>query len=237
MKKRAGTHMVDSAALLAEGKPHAAKFMNALESIWNIKRSNDKMDLHNWLNYRNKITMQNVDAPLVLIYNTSGTNLAAALYIRDDQKDKIIKTNGFVAESVTYYEYLDRIEEGDYLCAFLNSTIVNDLIKAFQPQGLWGPRHIHRRPFEVCHIPEFDPNISKHTELSKLGEECRIKMAKFAPQLFGRLGTMRTDARKLIKDEINKINKLANILLNEQGQKVKAQSSIKKKTDQSELFN
>ena len=47
--------------------------------------------------------------------------------------------------------------------------------KPYQPRGtLCGPRHIHRRPFEVCPIPAFDASDADHqrlAELSRLAHE------------------------------------------------------------------
>ncbi len=237
MKKRDGIHMVDSPALLAEDKPYAAEWMQRVESLWNERGSAEKTPLHAWVNYRNKIITQNIDAPYVVLYNTSGTNLTAALYINRKQTRSEIRANGFVTESVTYCFYPVSEREGDYLCAFLNSNVVNDLIKAFQPQGLWGPRHIHRRPFEVCAIPKFDSNNPKHITLARLGQECRTKMSKIVGQMRGRLGEMRTGARKIIRDDLNKINSLVADLLKEQGQQAKVQSTIDKSAEQSGLFD
>jgi hypothetical protein len=234
---RDSPYMVDSGALLAEGKVNASKWLTESEKIWNAGKSEDAPYLIKWLNYRNKITLQKPNQPYVVIYNTSGTNLTAALYIADEQEHGVIKPNGFVADAKTYYYYPSDIAEADYLCAFLNSNIVNRLIKAFQPQGLFGPRDIHRRPFEVCAIPQFDPKNADHKQLAKLGQIAREKMMKIGPQMKGRLGAIRTDSRKIIKDEISQIDKLAESILKAQGQKEKKQSTRNNKPNQqSQLF-
>jgi len=236
MKSKIKPYMVDGEALLSEGKTYAAKWMADAEKIWDEKDRKNSVALLKWLNYRKKITAQNVDAPYVLLYNTSGTNLAAALFIKKDHDNAETLINGFIAESVTYYFYPTSINEGDYLASILNSDIVNDLIKAFQPEGLYGPRHIHRRPFEVCAIPQFDNTNAKHTELANLGKECRLKMQGIGPDMKGRLGRLRTGSRKIMSHELSKINTIVIDLLKEQGQKSKVQSSIKQIDNQSELF-
>ncbi len=230
-------YMVDAGALLEDGKVNASKWMSKLEKLWNDKNKNLNIGLLRRLDYSNTMTNQLVKAPIVLIYNTSGTNLTASLYITDEEEQGKIKSNGFIADAKTYYYYPENVNEGDYLCAFLNSNIVNEMIKAFQPQGLYGPRDIHRRPFEVCAIPQFDSKNENHKLMAKLGKTAREKMNKIAPQMKGRLGRVRTDSKKLIKDEISKIDKLAAQILNEQGQKLQSQTKMKKtQNSQDDLF-
>lgn len=45
----------------------------------------------------------------------------------------------------------------------LNSEAANELIKAFQPRGQQGERHIHELPFGIT--PPFDPAQETHLEV------------------------------------------------------------------------
>jgi len=123
-----------------------------------------------------------------------------------------------VVESVTYYYYPKSISEGHYLIAILNSEIVNQAIKEFQPQGLYGERHIHRRPFEICNIPRFDQKNELHTKISLLGATCEKEIRPYINSLSGSLGNIRMAVRKILSTHLGQIDKLVRKLLEEGGQ-------------------
>ncbi len=65
------------------------------------------------------------------------------------------------------------------MSAALNAPCVDNAIKAYQTRGIYvGPRHIHRRPFEVCQIPQYDPNNPKHQQLTVLSQAAQSVVAK-----------------------------------------------------------
>jgi hypothetical protein len=229
-------YMVNSEALIAEGKLKASDWMNTVEGLWRDFSKSPDISLITWLNYRSKIIIQNIKSPYILLYNTSGTNLTAALYIKKNTEGDALVPIGFIADAKTYYYYPKTITEGDYLCAMLNSNLVNKLIKDFQPEGLFGPRDIHRRPFEVCAIPEYDSRNDNHKNLAKLGKICRLKVEKFSKNIKGRLGIVRTGIRKLLKEELSQIDKLVSSELKDQGQKVTVRPKKKKKSFNKDLF-
>jgi len=220
IKLRESFSIADSQILMEQGYHHAAKWLRESEKLWESNRQTEDRSLIQRLNYNQTLVKQNVWAPYIVLYNTSGTNITASLYVREKEGLGSFVSYGFLAESVTYYYYPATVNEGYYLTAVLNSDVVNDIIKELQPQGLYGERHIHRRPFEACAIPQFDSNNSVHFQLVELGQNCREIVASFVPNLEGRLGQVRLDVRKIIKREIAKINKLVKKLLAEEGQKV-----------------
>ncbi len=208
-----GYEMQDINALAENAKYDAWGWLQAAEEIWKKHRTNEDITLLQWLNYRNKVTAQKPNAGFIVLYNTSGTNLTAAVYAAKQIKPMKYNTQGFVADAKTYYYYPKTLKEGDFLCAVLNSDVVNDLIKEYQNQGLFGPRDIHRRPFEVCPIPEYDRENQLHAEISELGKKCRLRVGKLLPELGGRIGTVRKDVRRKIEDEIKSINEAVDELL------------------------
>jgi len=143
------------------------------------------------------------------------TNLAAAMYESEKIKNKMFRTSGFIAESVTYYFYPNTKAEGLYLVAILNSTIVNEAIKALQPEGLFGERHIHRRPFEACPIPKFNSKNEIHKQLAQLGRECTKNMIGCLENLKGPIGRKRTEVRKILISELANIDRLVEKLFEE----------------------
>jgi hypothetical protein len=118
---------------------------------------------------------------------------------------------------------MDSVAHADYLCAVLNSTVVMETIKETMPKGLMGERHIHRRPFEVCEIPLFDPQLELHREIAALGETCRKKASKVAEKMAGSLGRVRQEMRLYLAPEIQRINHLVGRLL--KGQKARPKKS------------
>jgi len=100
---------------------------------------------------------------------------------------------GFVADHVTYRYYADSEDHAIYLVGVLNSSVVNDSIKPWQSEDQQGERDIHRRPFEVCAIPTFDPKNELHNKIVDVAREARLEMLKWKskigamPQRHGRL--------------------------------------------------
>jgi hypothetical protein len=129
----------------------------------------------------------------------------------------ILAVSGFIVDHKTYYCYPRSRQEAEYLVALLNSGPVNEAIKAFQPEGLFGERDIHRRPFEVSPIPVFSSKNSNHARLAELARQCAKNIAKHGPALQGTLGRRRSDARLLIADQLQEINRIVEQLLSEGG--------------------
>ncbi len=218
-KAKHAVALADRVRLLELGYVHAAEWMRQAENLWEKGRRSPDRSLIQWLDYNQKLVRQNVNADLVLLYNSSGTNLAATLYRPKHSKTSLtFKANGFAADAKTYYYYPSSLEEGDFLSAILNSDIVNLAIKLYQPQGLYGERDICRRPFEVCAIPKFDPANTLHQKLASLGRLSREIIAPYVPELIGRVGELRLQVRQVLKAEIAKINSAVRELLREEGQ-------------------
>jgi len=228
--------LLDSSRLMEEGYTSASEWLEKAEKLWLENRSSEDRTLIQWLNYNQKLTKQSLSSKYVVIYNTSGTNLAAALYVKGNTKLNSFKSNGLLTESVTYYFYPKSQSEGLYLTSILNSDVVNKAIKAFQPQGLYGERHIHRRPFEVCAIPRYDPKNRIHRELADLAESCIEEIKPIQSQLHGRIGKIRTEVRKLLKNKMAKINGLVEELLIEAGQDEEILKSATAQLTNGDLF-
>lgn len=145
-------------------------FEKANEMWEKLKKDTVTQALPDWMNYRNKLTSQNVKDNFRVIYNGSGTNLASCVLeinadnLRVDRR----RVTGFVADTKTYYYSEQTLNEAHYLCAILNAPCVNEAIKKYQAQGLFGPRDIHRTPFEACAIPMFKAEDADHQALARL---------------------------------------------------------------------
>jgi hypothetical protein len=203
--------------MLGEGFEAASDWVRRAENIF-AKNSKDKnMSAQNRLNFQKLLTTQTATSQYTVLYNKSGTNISAA-YLNHDEWQQFgdIKVKGFVAESVTYRIYTSTQDEALYLVAVLNSTVVNEAIKPFQTEGVYhGKRDIHRRPFEVCPIPEFDANNANHARLATLGGAARKTIRKAAAKMEGGLARVRENARKLVIAELQEIDRLVLTILDD----------------------
>jgi len=114
-----------------------------------------------------------------------------------------------MAESEEYYIETDKRSEAYYLCSILNSPTVDELIKPMQSRGLFGPRDIHKKVWELP-IPEFDPLNEEHIALARLSEECIKKVTKLLAKGIipsKPIGNLRKVIKAELADEIKKLTK------------------------------
>jgi hypothetical protein len=201
--------------ILAEGAVGASDWVEKAERIWEGGRKTAAQSLSQRLNYDGLLAKQNPQAVFVVLYNKSGTNLAAA-YLTPQEHKQIgeLQLQGFVADHVTYRYYADSEEHALYLVGVLNSAIVNEAIKPYQSQGLHGERDIHRRPFEVCPIPLFDPKRKLHRQIVEVAREARKKMLEWRSKIGGNAAQARQAARKVVQAELDRLDPLVAELLN-----------------------
>jgi hypothetical protein len=206
--------MIDAVEALSQGEKHAYDWFSQAEEIVEKNRKNDSFNFSGRLNYFNKITQQNPDAKFIVIYNQSGTNISASLVTKDEFK-RIGKLpiQGYVIDSKTYYHYAKIEDEAHYLVGILNSTFVNEAIKPLQPEGLMGARDIHRRPFEACYIPLFDPKNLFHQRIADTAREAREELLKIVRKMETPVARARGDARHLVANQLDKLDKLVTELL------------------------
>ena len=227
--------MIDSATALGEQFPHAHDWFAQAEEAWRKGRRDEDYEFADWLNYQNKLTAQSLSESFIVLTNSSGTNLCAAMLSPNEAK-KIgrVPINGFVAENVTYRYYAKAEAEAHYLVGILNTPFVNEAIKPLQPQGLMGERHIHRRPFEACDIPLFDPDNNLHQQIARISAEARAELISIVPKMQLPVAGARAAARELVAGKLNRLNELATQLLN--GQKARYAEQKSQGMELHELF-
>lgn len=210
--------VVRSVEILGEGHIGAYDWFHEVEQIWERRKKKDnKRSLQAWLDYNNKLTQQNLRAKFIVLYNKSGTNLAAALLTsRETRKIGPFRIRGFIADNVCYRSYAASEEEALYLVGILNTTVVNDAIKPYQPEGLLGERDIHRRPFEVCPIPLFDARNPLHRRIAEVAREARQVLLPVVPKMVTPVATARAEARRLVADQLAQLDALVAQLLDGQ---------------------
>lgn len=159
-----------------ENKLGLANWFEKVQKIWCERRTPKSITLFptifDRLNYGNLLKRQSPKYRFIVSYNATGKNLFACII--DRQNIPIITINNTVLKPIdlisnvkTWIYETNNYNEALYLCGILNSEIMNKTIKPLQPQGLGGPRAIHRRPL-MFNIPKFNESISIHHELSRL---------------------------------------------------------------------
>src|ERR1043166_7885314 len=87
-------------------------------------------------------------------------------------------------------------------------------IKRYQTEGVYhGKRDIHRRPFEVCAIPEYQKDDPVHQDIVKAARAAQRKMDTAGKTLTGGLAKVREQARSIVAVELSQIDGLVKLLL------------------------
>jgi len=201
--------------VLAEGAPFASDWIEKADRTWVQGRKAGAQTLAERINYDGLLTKQNPQAEFIVLYNRSGTNIAAA-YLSSAESKSIdrLAIQGFVADFATYRYYADSEDHALYLVGVLNSAIVNDAIKPWQTQGQQGERDITRRPFEVFPIPLFDPKRKLHRQIVEVARQARGEMLKWRSKIGGKAAQAREAARKIVQGELDQLDPLVAELLN-----------------------
>jgi len=215
--------LLDVETLKSMGYSGMGDWLAFSQRLWEEKRTEKSSErfarLIERLNYQRLLEKQNPSKRYVLIYNKSGTDIASCVVDKDQlPKFKVtpsieIPPMGFVVELESCYYESNDLNEVHYLCAILNSNIINKAIKPLQPKGLFGERHIVKRPF-MFPIPKFDSNDSVHLRLAELSKICHEKIAKAKVRFTGKsVASLRKQARETVKDELKEIDGLVSKLL------------------------
>ena len=178
--------------------PGLADWWKRAERVWEEKRSSDRLELVERLNYRRELIKQFPIGPLRIVYNKSGMHLAAAL----------ITDNRAVINSGLYWATARNIKEGYYLCAILNSPVTTDLVRPYMSYGK-DERDIHKHVWEIP-IEDFDDSKTSHERLASLGEQAALLASKTVISAELHFSAQRRQVRKAIggtaiADEIDQL--------------------------------
>ncbi|MCB0747820.1 MAG: SAM-dependent DNA methyltransferase, partial [Ignavibacteriae bacterium] len=199
-----------SADLMSDGFLHAARWFRDAENIWNIYRTekNKNYSVENYLNWQNKLTEQNFDAPYLVLYNSSGVNASSTIIEREKLDIR------FIVDHKTYTFFTNDLKEAFYLTGIFNSSIPNKMMKDFQSRGLWGTRDVHKKILDI-YFPKFDETNELHLTLAELSKTAHEKAEKYtienSPQnelSATRLGRYRLEIKKHLHKEMTEIDVL-----------------------------
>ncbi|MDO7884964.1 hypothetical protein [Hymenobacter cheonanensis] len=157
-----------------QGELDTAQWFAQVEKAWEKHRTekNEKITATKYLNWQNKLTDQDMDAPFVVLYSASGKDANAYALRRADLDLP------FLADNKSYVFSTYNEEEAQYLAAFLNSNQANEAMKPFQSTGLFGARDVHRKILDVP-LPRFSATNPQHQALAALGREAAAAVAAY----------------------------------------------------------
>lgn len=196
--------------LMNEGYLNASRWFTNSENVWNIHRTekNEVITCANYLNWQNKLTDQNLNAPYLVLYNGRGSDACACVVKRADLDFEIL-----IDHALYLIPFMDE-QEAFYISAILNSASPNESMKDYQSSGLFGARNIHKKILDV-YFPKFDENEDSHIQLAQLSQTAHEKTAKYLqdnpPQhelSAIHLGRLRVDIKKHLAKEMEAIDKI-----------------------------
>jgi hypothetical protein len=198
------------------------KWLEKAKYEWSIRRGPKlpKMGIYENLNFYQKLTRQKPDSRFRVLYNGIGTYLAATLIDKRNIKidfgiHQVLDVFLVVDYSTFYYETDDK-DEANFLTSILNSNFVDKKIKQIQSRGLWGPRNICAKVFELP-IPKFDESNETHLKLAAIGETCERKVKGWlnagGGENINSIGRLRGMVREYLKDELEEIDKIVKEIL------------------------
>lgn len=114
------------------------------------------------INFRNKIGKQTFGNDGYLVFTGAGGSDVCSAFIPLN----IIPSDKLLIDQTLYWAWVANENEAVYLSGMLNSEAANELIKAFQPRGQQGERHIHELAFGIT--PPFDPAQEVHAEVVRI---------------------------------------------------------------------
>ena len=196
--------------LMNDGFLNASRWFQNAENIWAIHRTdkNKNIGAIDYVNWHSKLTEQNINAPYLVLYNSSAKDANATVIVREN-----IDLN-FIVDTVTYVFYTSNKMEAYYLTAILNSSAPNEMMKDFQATGLFGARHVHKKILDIFY-PKFNEKNKIHKQLAQLSEQAHEKTKTYLianppkqelSAIF--LGRLRTDIKKHLRDEMKEIDEL-----------------------------
>jgi len=196
--------------LLEKGYREAAKWFQNDENIWKIHRTekNKKISSEDYLNWQNKLTEQNLNAPFLVLYNTSAKDANSTVVTRKDLDFE------FLVDHKTYLFTTMSKDEAYYLTAILNSTTPNLMMKDFQTKGLFGARDVHKKILDI-YYPKFDDKNATHLRIAELSKVAHETVSTFLKSINPdkkveglRLGKIRLEIKSHLNKEMKEIDKL-----------------------------
>lgn len=213
-------NMIDAGQARSGGYRGLAAWLDHAEKLW--ARTDTRIDnIYDQVNHRNKVSRQKSDNRYRVLTPSNGTNVVSTVVDTENLDDESpLPSMGYIADQKTKFYETDDEDEAYYLMAVLNSNVINDSIKNLQSRGDFGPRDIHKLPYEFP-IPVYDAEDEDHerlVELGKLAKEKAVTSLSEALEEYSHIGYIRRWVKGDVEEEIEEIDTIVEKLLQRQEQ-------------------
>lgn len=161
--------VLDAMAAANRGYDGLHSWMSKAEAVWEANKRSDNYSLTGLFDYFGQLSSQFPIAPLRVVYAKAGTQPAAAL-VRDGKS---------IVENLLYWCAITTEQEGEYLCAIINSETARKRMESHQARGQWGARHFDKVIFNLP-IPRFNPKNCTHNALAKAAKDAERTASRLA---------------------------------------------------------
>ncbi|XOZ32173.1 N-6 DNA methylase [Halomonadaceae bacterium KBTZ08] len=125
------------------------------------------------IDFRHKLSNQDFGVEgFVVLSGAGGKHICAACLSIDEAAELVI-------DQTLYWQLVTGEAEAWFRTGILNSSALTEAILPFNPEGDFGPRHIHTLPYRL--IPAYDPANDEHVALAaaarKISEEASAFVA------------------------------------------------------------
>ena len=202
-------HLLDWEQLQQEGDLESATWFRHVEKLWETHRTerNKAITSVQYLNWRNKLTDQNLNRDYLVLYTSSAKDANAVVFQRR------MLDLPFIVDHKAYWFGTNNSDEAHFVAGFLNSGVPNLIIKDYQSRGLFGARDVHKKILEVP-FPRFDPKDGLHQQLASLSKETTEKAASFLSRAdlsdisTHRLGNLRLAVKEHLTEEFREMDRM-----------------------------
>ena len=214
--------LITAEAAVKLGKTGLASWLRKVEAFWKQlgKGTGRVRTIYQRLDFNQTLTRQHSASFASLVYSARGTRIAACVLTEGEKQNLNVgglRPKGFIIDHHAYFFESANPDETHYLCAVLNAPFIDTYIKPLQTRGLYGPRNIHRAPFEALSIPPFDPSDERHVKLAELSRACHEKVAQAIAEetlpRSGPIGRLRQKVREFLSAELSEIDCLTREIL------------------------
>lgn len=205
--------IVNAESLLDLGWTRMAAWVAEAERIWTEVRGDKaaKMSVTQRLDHVRGLTAQRLSTRYRVLYPNFQRSSVACVTDSNSPEAASFPPR-FVTDTALYCCETEDAGEAHYLCAVLNSHVVDHALGPLRRGNQAAHPNVHKKLFDVMPIPLFDSGDALHARLSELGATCAARVRESIrmgdPIVLGNIGVARRDVRTLICDELAEIDSL-----------------------------
>jgi methylase of polypeptide subunit release factors len=153
-------HILDTAEIRTLGFRQTAQRFDRIDEA--LVADHVVRPLAQKINERNKLTIQRFPADHFLVLTGAGGGISCGAMLSTSEYPDI------VVDQTLYWHLESTAVQAWYKVGILNSEAITEAIRPFNPQGEFGPRHLHTLPHRIT--PIFNPQNEDHIEIARIAE-------------------------------------------------------------------